>query len=211
MAGRFCRLEPLEPRHADALHAANESDAAGAGWTYMPYGPFADLRSYSRWVADAAAGEDPLFFAIVDPRTGSAVGVASYLRIDQNSGSIEIGHLHFTPGLQRTPAATEALYLLMKRAFELGYRRLEWKCNALNAPSRRAAQRLGLSYEGIFRQATVVKGRNRDTAWYAAIDREWPELSAAFERWLDPANFGPDGTQKTALSALTAPILKSRG
>jgi RimJ/RimL family protein N-acetyltransferase len=132
-----------------------------------------------------------------------AVGVASYLRIAPASGSIEVGHINFSPRLQQTPAATEAMYLLMKHAFELGYRRYEWKCDALNAPSRAAALRLGLSFEGVFRQATVVKGRNRDTAWYAAIDREWPGLDAAFARWLDPANFDAAGKQRVALSALT--------
>jgi RimJ/RimL family protein N-acetyltransferase len=212
LEGRFCRLEPLDPaRHAASLHESNQLDVEGVGWTYMPYGPFPDFQAYHDWVAKSAVSEDPLFFAIIDRVSGTAVGVASYLRIDPASGVIEIGHLQFSPRLQHTSAATEALYLLMRRAFMLGYRRLEWKCNALNAPSRRAAQRLGLSFEGIFRQATVVKGRNRDTAWYAAIDSEWPELCSAFEQWLDPANFGSDGTQKTALSTLTAPILKNHG
>ena len=137
--------------------------------------------------------------------------MASYLRIDPNSGSIEVGGINFSPLLQRKPAATEAMYLMMKHAFELGYRRYEWKCNALNAPSRKAAQRLGFSYEGIFRQALVVKGRNRDTAWYAAIDSEWPALDAAFSQWLSVDNFDALGIQKTKLSALTSPILTQRG
>jgi RimJ/RimL family protein N-acetyltransferase len=133
------------------------------------------------------------------------------MRITPGSGSIEVGHINFSPLLQRTPGATEAMYLMMKWAFEAGYRRYEWKCDALNAPSRRAALRLGLSYEGVFRQATTYRGRNRDTAWYAAIDSEWPALSAAFETWLDPANFDPDGGQRRSLSALTRPILVNIG
>ncbi|MEE3288316.1 MAG: GNAT family protein, partial [Pseudomonadota bacterium] len=131
--------------------------------------------------------------------------------ITPTAGTIEVGHIHYSPLLQKTPAASEAMFLMMKRAFELGYRRYEWKCDALNAPSRRAALRLGFSYEGVFRQATVYKQRNRDTAWYATIDQEWPELKKAFEAWLDPANFDEVGTQKTSLSSLTAPILKSIG
>jgi RimJ/RimL family protein N-acetyltransferase len=152
-----------------------------------------------------------LLFAIVDLATDRAVGVAGYLRITPAAGSIEVGHLQYSPLLQRTPAATEAMYLLMAHAFGLGYRRYEWKCHTLNTPSRAAAQRLGLSFEGVFRQATVVKGRNRDTAWYAAIDQEWPALRAAFEQWLSPANFDAQGRQKVSLSALTAPVLKQRG
>ena len=174
-------------------------------------GPFADFESYRAWLSESARTSDPLFFAVVETASGRAVGVASYLRIAPQYGSIEVGHLNFSPALQRTPAATEAMYLMMERAFRLGYRRYEWKCDALNAPSRRAAQRLGLSFEGVFRQATVYKGRNRDTAWYAAIDRDWPALQAAFSRWLDPANFDESGRQRVALSALTASILKQCG
>ncbi|HMA37760.1 MAG TPA: GNAT family protein [Chloroflexia bacterium] len=209
MSGRFCHLEPLDPeRHAAALYAAQAQDTEGRNWTYLSYGPFATLDSYRLWMEQNCRGDDPLFHAIVDRDTGQAVGVASYLRIAPASGSIEVGHIHYTPALQRTAGATEAMYLLMKRAFELGYRRYEWKCDALNAPSRAAAQRLGLSYEGVFRQATVYKGRNRDTAWYAAIDQEWPALEAAFQQWLDPANFDASGHQHVRLSALTAPLLK---
>jgi RimJ/RimL family protein N-acetyltransferase len=149
-------------------------------------------------------GDDPLFFAIVDAKTGRAVGLASYLRIDPRVGSIEVGHLRFSSLLQRTPAATEAMALMMRRAFELGYRRYEWKCDALNAPSRAAAERLGFEFEGIFRQARLNKGRNRDTAWFSILDREWPALRPAFERWLDPANFDANGKQRARLSELTA-------
>ena len=210
MEGRLCRLEPLEPeRHAEGLHAANAADASGRNWTYLPYGPFATLKDYRAWMDETCRGDDPHFFAVVDPGTDSATGLASYLRIDPASGSIEVGHINFSPLLQRTPAATEAMYLMMKRAFDLGYRRYEWKCNALNAPSRAAARRLGFSFEGVFRQASVNKGRNRDTAWYAVIDKDWPILQEAFLRWLDPSNFDEQGRQRTRLSVLTAPVLSS--
>ena len=212
MEGRFCRLEPLDQdRHAAALFEANAADEQGKGWTYMAYGPFKTLESYRAWMGTQCLGDEPLFFAIVDKANGRPAGVASYLRITPGSGSIEVGHIHYSPDLKRRPAATEAMYLLMKRAFELGYRRYEWKCDALNAASRAAAQRLGLSFEGIFRQATVYKGRNRDTAWYAAIDAEWPELRAAYQTWLDPGNFDGMGQQYTRLAELTRPILKHHG
>ena len=152
-----------------------------------------------------------MYYAIVDVATNRAVGVASYLNVDPASGSIEVGHLHYSPLLQGSTAGTEAMFLMMHKAFELGYRRYEWKCHALNEASRRAAQRLGLSSEGVFRQARVVKGRNRDTAWYAAIDTEWPQLKEAFQRWLDPANFDDEGQQRSRLSDLTASVLKRRG
>lgn len=211
MAGRFCRLEPLEPGHAESLFAANALDVEGRNWTYLPYGPFASLGEYSSWIEQHCRGTDPLFFAVIDLAEMQAVGVASFLRINPDSGSIEVGHIHYSPRLQGKPAATEAMYLMMARAFDLGYRRYEWKCNALNAASRAAAQRLGLSFEGVFRQATIAKGRNRDTAWYAAIDQEWSAIQAAFEQWLDPANFDEQGVQRARLSVLTAPILKQRG
>ena len=212
MAGRFCRLEPLDPaRHAEDLYRANALDVDARHWTYLPYGPFADFAAYRAWMDATCLGPDPLFFAVVDPRTDSPVGVASWLRIDAANGSIEVGHLRFSSLLQRRPAATEAMYLMMRRAFELGYRRYEWKCDALNAPSRAAALRLGLSYEGIFRQAIVTKQRNRDTAWFAATDGDWPTLDAAFRRWLAPENFDAEGRQRMRLSALTAPLLGLRG
>ena len=210
--GRYCRVEPLNPeRHARELFAANSLDATGAMWTYLNVGPFPDIDAFRAWLDSVCLGDDPQFYAIVEQLSREAVGIASYLRITPAAGSIEVGHLTFSPRLQRTPAATEAMYLMMRHAFELGYRRYEWKCNALNAPSRRAAQRYGLSYEGVFRQALVSKGRNRDTAWYAAIDAEWPELEAAFTRWLDPANFDDQGNQLVPLRDLTAPVLKQRG
>ena len=210
MAGTWCRLEPLDPaRHAASLCAANALDHTGAMWTYLPYGPFATASEYREWMEGYCLRDDPLFFAIVDP-SGEATGLASYLRIERTHGVIEVGHLAYTPRLQRTRAATEAMYLMMAHAFELGYRRYEWKCDALNAPSRAAAQRLGFSYEGTFRQAVVVKGRTRDTAWYSVIDRDWPALRTAFATWLAPENFDPAGRQRTSLSSLTAPLLASR-
>ena len=212
VAGRFCRLEPLDPEvHAASLYAANALDVEGRMWTYLSYGPFDALESYRAWMDQYSRGDDPSFCAIVDGATDKAVGVASYLRIDPRSGSIEVGHLAYSPLLQRTPAATEAMYLMMERAFRLGYRRYEWKCNALNAASRSAAQRLGFSFEGVFRQAAVFKDRNRDTAWYAVIDQEWPALKDAFLRWLSPDNIDEIGRQKIRLSTLTGPLLKQRG
>ena len=212
MEGRFCAVERLDgERHSVDLHAANAADATGGMWTYMGYGPFASLKDYRDWVDAAAASRDPMWHAIIDKATGKAAGVASYLRIDAAMGTIEVGHIALSPAMQRTPAATEAMSLMMENAFALGYRRYEWKCNALNAPSRKAAQRLGFSYEGVFRQARIDKGRNRDTAWYAIINREWPELQAAFRKWLSPANFDEHGKQRTRLSHHTAGILKQRG
>jgi len=205
MEGRFCRVEPLDPgRHAASLHAANVEDTEGRIWTYLPYGPFASPAAYQAWAETSARGEDPLFHAIIDRASSRALGVASYLRIDPPVGVIEVGHINYAPALQKRPAATEAMFLMMRRVFdELGYRRYEWKCDALNAPSRAAAERLGFKYEGLFRQATVYKGRNRDTAWYSILDREWPALRAAYERWLDPANFDAEGRQRISLSSLT--------
>ncbi|MFO1073821.1 MAG: GNAT family protein [Geminicoccaceae bacterium] len=200
--GRWCRIEPLDPaRHAGALSRAFAADADGRIWTYMGYGPFATAEDYRRWAEAAAASEDPLFYAILDRRSGEACGIAAYLRIEPAVGVLEIGHIALAPALQRTAAATEAMYLLMRRAFdELGYRRYEWKCDALNAASRAAALRLGFDFEGIFRQATIYKGRNRDTAWYALIDQDWPARRAAFEAWLAPTNFAPDGSQLRPLA-----------
>jgi RimJ/RimL family protein N-acetyltransferase len=194
--GRYCRLEPLEAHHARDLWAANAHDTDHRNWTYLPYGPYAAFEEYANWIEHARATSDPLFYAVMTP---SAAGVASYLRIMPDAGSIEVGHINLSPLLQRTRAATEAMYLMMKRAFDLGYRRYEWKCDALNAPSRAAAERLGFTYEGTFRQATVYKGRNRDTAWYSVLDAEWPNRRAACERWLAPENFDAEGKQRAKL------------
>lgn len=200
--GRYCRLEPIDPaRHAVELHEANLKDRGGGIWTYLPYGPFASLKDYRAWVSTVGLGEDPLFHAIVDSASGKAVGVASYLRIEPTVGVIEVGHINYAPELQKTAAATEAMYLLMRRVFdELGYRRYEWKCDALNAGSRAAATRLGFQFEGIFRQATIYKGRNRDTAWFGITDQDWPDIRRRMEAWLDPANFNSQGRQIQSLS-----------
>jgi RimJ/RimL family protein N-acetyltransferase len=203
LAGRLCIVEPLAAeRHAEDLWSANARDAEGRNWTYLTSGPFERFEDYRAWLDGAARTDDPLFFAIVDRATRRAAGVASYLRIAPAAGSIEVGHINFSPLLARTPAATEAMYLMMRRAFELGYRRYEWKCDALNAPSRAAALRLGFTFEGIFRKALVYRGRSRDTAWYAVVDDEWPRLAAAFERWLQPENFDAAGRQRERLAAL---------
>jgi len=204
MEGKYCRLEPLDPGvHAEALYAEFALDPEGRDWTYLPYGPFGSLDAYRRWMKETCLGDDALFFAIVDRQSGKPLGGASYLRIMPASGSIEVGHILYTERLKRSASATEAMYLMMENVFALGYRRYEWKCDALNAASRAAAQRLGFSYEGIFRQATVYKGRNRDTAWYAVMDSDWPRLCTAYRRWLDPANFDEHGKQRTRLSELT--------
>jgi RimJ/RimL family protein N-acetyltransferase len=202
MAGRYCRVEPLDvARHAEELFEANALDATGQNWTYLTVDAPPTLDAYRAWLTTMTAGEDPFFHAVVDASSGRAVGVASYLRIDPPQGVIEVGHINFSPRLQRTRAATEAMFLMMRRVFdELGYRRYEWKCDSLNAPSRAAARRLGFTFEGVFRQALVYKGRNRDTAWFSILDREWPALAAAFDAWLAPSNFDADGRQRTALA-----------
>lgn len=207
LEGRYCRLERLHPdRHVDELFAADGHDRSGISWTYLPYGPFTNLGSYRHWVEEVCAADDPLYFAVIgtDPAAGlpthHAVGVMSYLNIVPAHGSIEVGHIHFSPLLQRQRAATEAQFLLMRYAFdELGYRRYEWKCDALNAPSRAAAERLGFCYEGTFRQATVVKGRNRDTAWYSITDQDWARVSDGFRAWLAPDNFDERARQRQPL------------
>ena len=212
LTGRYCVVTPLDVElHAHELFDALSSDPDQRRWTYLPYGPFENWGSFRDWVEAATHSSDPLFFAILDAASGRARGIASYLRITPASGSIEVGHLNFSAELARRPAATEAMYLMMKHAFGLGYRRYEWKCDVLNAPSRIAAQRLGLSFEGIFRCATVYKSRSRDTAWFAAIHSEWSELARAFEAWLAPSNFDSQGAQRTRLAELTAPILVRRG
>jgi RimJ/RimL family protein N-acetyltransferase len=209
IAGRHVLIERLDPAaHAAGLHAAFAGH--DALWDYMSYGPFADAAAYADWAAGMAGRDDPFFYVLRDGITGRPAGVASFLRIAPEAGSIEVGHICLAPAIQRSRAATEAMALLMGWAFGAGYRRYEWKCDALNLPSRRAAQRLGLSFEGIFRQAAVVKGRNRDTAWFAAVDGEWPALSAAFAAWLDPGNFDAAGRQRRRLSDLTRHILAAR-
>jgi RimJ/RimL family protein N-acetyltransferase len=205
MTGRFCSLVPLDPAHAPGLFEAQALDTAGRMWTYMPGGPYPDFPSYLAWAEQAAASEDPLFHTVIDHATGKPVGTASYLRIEPAVGVIEVGWIAWSPLLQRSPASTEAMCLMMARVFdELGYRRYEWKCNALNAPSMRAAERLGFTFEGVFRQATIVKGRNRDTAWFSILDSEWPRAKAAFEAWLSPDNFDGSGRQRRGLAEIRA-------
>jgi RimJ/RimL family protein N-acetyltransferase len=205
MQGRYCRVEPLDPaRHAAQLHDAYSADRDGRMWTYLPWGPYASFDDYLAGVESGLQRPNFITFAVIDGTGGKAVGVASYLNVNLSAGSIEVGGIAYSPALQRTPAGTEAMFLMMRRTFdELGYRRYEWKCNALNAASRSAAARYGFRFEGIFRQADVVKGHNRDTAWLSITDSEWPRIKTAFERWLDPANFAADGQQRESLAALT--------
>ncbi|WP_187428937.1 hypothetical protein ROLI_036300 [Roseobacter fucihabitans] len=205
MSGQYVALEKLDAdRHAAALYQCYEGE--DHVWDFMPYGPFTSSALYHRWVKEIVQDPATLFYAIRNLETGNWEGVASYLRIDPQNGSIEVGHINYSPALQQTRAATEAMYLMMGWAFSQGYRRYEWKCNALNHGSRRAAQRYGFSYEGVFRQATISKGRNRDTAWFAAIDGEWQALKLAFETWLAPDNFDAEGRQHKSLGDFMKPI-----
>lgn len=201
MQGQYCRVEMLDlVAHSEDLFNAFASDKQHANWTYLPYGPFAGLVSFQQWIQKQTVHSDPLFHAVLDNKTNKAVGIATYLRIEPEVGVIETGHIHFSPLMQRTPVSTEAMYLMMRRVFdELGYRRYEWKCDALNAPSRAAAERLGFQFEGVFRQATMYKGRNRDTAWFSILDSEWPAIKAGFERWLSADNFNESGQQQSSL------------
>ncbi|MEE9387683.1 MAG: GNAT family protein [Paracoccaceae bacterium] len=209
LEGRYTRLAPLcAQAHSEPLFRANSAD--DSIWDYLPYGPYATVSDYRSWVADAQGGHDPAYVAIMDKEHSVWAGVASFMRINPEMGVIEVGGINYARRLQRTRAATETMYLMMKWAFEAGYRRYEWKCNALNMPSRRAAQRLGFSYEGIFRQSMIVKNRNRDTAWFAIIDSEWPALKQAFQQWLAPENFDGDGRQLCSLATLTAPVRVSQ-
>jgi RimJ/RimL family protein N-acetyltransferase len=202
LEGQVVRLERMDPdQHAADLYRAYSGH--DGLWDYLPYGPFSSAAAYHRWAKDSACGQDPLFYVIRQTASGHCGGVASYLRIMPEAGSIEVGHINLAPELSGSRASTEAMFLMMDWAFRAGYRRYEWKCDALNLPSRRAAQRLGFSYEGVFRQATVVKGRNRDTAWFAIIDKEWPALREAYVAWLAPRNFDAAGRQRESLADLT--------
>ncbi len=201
--GAFVRLEPLGAQHARDLYEATHGPDRDSLWRYMFVGPFADFASFETWRVKAAQADDPLAWAVIDKKTGRAVGVLTLMRIEPAHRVIEVGGIVWGTPLQRTPGATEAIYLLARAIFDdLGYRRFEWKCDSLNAPSQRAAQRFGFSYEGRFRQHMIVKGRSRDTAWYSMLDTEWPARRAAFETWLLPANFDSDGRQIAALSVL---------
>ena len=201
LPGRYVSMEPLDPdTHGDGIWKASGGEANAHLWQWMPDGPFPDREGFDTSLANKKASEDPLFFAIVDTVTGEALGMASFLRIDPRHRVIEVGSIMYGPALQRSRQGTEAMFLMMRYAFdELGYRRYEWKCNALNEPSRRAALRYGFQFEGIFRQHMIIKGQNRDTAWFSILDSEWPTLKAGFERWLDPTNFDATGNQLTPL------------
>ncbi|WP_322865849.1 GNAT family protein [Aquicoccus sp. G2-2] len=200
MTGRYCSLVPVSLDHAAGLYDAFQTAEDGRHWTYLPADPFTSPADACGFVEKAQASDDPLYFTVLDG-TGQPVGWASYLRIDPANGVIEVGWINFSPLLQQTIASTEAMFLMMARVFdELGYRRYEWKCDALNAPSRRAAQRLGFTYEGTFRQAVHYKGRNRDTAWFSVLDTEWPALREEFRRWLAADNFDAHGQQKSRLA-----------
>ncbi|MFD3299340.1 GNAT family N-acetyltransferase [Aquipseudomonas alcaligenes] len=203
LEGRFIRLEPLDfAQHADDLWNALQGPDP-ALWDYLPYGPFAERAAFDAWLAGHADSRDPQCYAVLEQASARALGLLAYLRITPKDGCIELGHIAFGAALQRTPGASEAVFLLARQAFdELGYRRLEWKCNARNARSRRAAERFGFSYEGLFRQHMIVKGENRDTAWYALIDGEWPQCRTAFQRWLAADNFDDRGRQKIRLEEL---------
>jgi RimJ/RimL family protein N-acetyltransferase len=205
LEGRECRVEPLDvKKHARGLFDALMETPEPRSFTYLPYGPFASFEEYERWLRNDGSGTDPSFYAVVGAAQGKPVGVCAYMRIQPEAGVVEVGHVHYSQRLQKTPAATEAMVLMMKNAFELGYRRYEWKCDALNAPSRAAAQRLGFVFEGIFRQATVYKRRSRDTAWYSILDSEWPALKGAYRAWLAPENFDERGEQRKRLGEFVA-------
>ncbi|WP_197019236.1 GNAT family N-acetyltransferase [Thioalkalivibrio sp. HK1] len=208
LKGHHCTLLRLDPdRHAAGLFEAFAEDESGRNWTYLPYGPFDDLDAFSAWLHTLASKRDPLFYTI-SGEDAKPEGMASYLRIDPHQATIEVGHIHFSPSMQRTPMATEAMYLMMRNAFDvLGYRRYEWKCDALNAPSRAAAERLGFIFEGVFYKASHYKGRNRDTAWFSIVDDEWPARKDAFEGWLAPDNFDVDGKRIESLQAIASRLV----
>ncbi|HDR2787679.1 TPA: GNAT family N-acetyltransferase [Enterobacter asburiae] len=200
--GRYCRLEPLRVEHASALFAAYQQAEDTRSWTWLLREPDATVAEYSQWIASVCVLSDPIHFAVIDNQTQSPVGSLALMRIDPKNGVVEVGHVHFSPLMSRTPLSTEAQYLLMRYVFDaLGYRRYEWKCNSLNEPSRRAALRLGFQYEGRFRQALVVKGHNRDTDWFSIIDKEWQALDCAFQNWLATDNFTADGKQIRSLES----------
>ena len=200
------RLEPLAPDHAPGLFAACTGPGTAERFRWLPEHPPTDAGAFAAWVAEKARSEDPLWFAVIDRATGAVLGRQTLMRIDPANGVIEIGNIYWGPAMARSTAATEALHLLAAHVLgDLGYRRFEWKCNDRNAPSKAAALRFGFRPEGLFRQHMVVKGENRDTAWFAMLDTDWPHLAAGYRAWLDPANFDADGRQRQSLRALTAP------
>lgn len=203
LEGRYARLEPLSTIHSAELYAASAGPGAEQRFAYLADPVPADAADLNRWVAANAVKEDPLFSAVIDEATGQVAGRQALMRITPEHGVIEIGHILWGPAIARSRVATEALYLAARHVFEdLGYRRFEWKCNNLNEPSKAAALRFGFRYEGLFRQHMWVKGANRDTAWFAMLDGEWPGLKRRFDRWLDPANFDAAGRQKARLQDL---------
>lgn len=203
MSGLYTQLHCVsDVRPCEALYDAFVKDTKGVNWTYLPYGPFDKLADFTSWFESTCMQDDPLFHVVQNKLNNEPIGLASYLRINPTAGSIEVGHIHFSPSLQRTPMSTEAMYLMMTRVFdELDYRRYEWKCDALNEPSKQAAMRLGFTYEGTFRQALTYKYRNRDTAWFSITDKEWPAIKAGFKLWLKPENFNERGEQIQSLAA----------
>jgi RimJ/RimL family protein N-acetyltransferase len=206
--GRLVDLKPLiASEFSEELFISNAIDKEGINWAYLPYGPFDSQIDYAKWIKSFEDGDDPIFFAIISKKLKKAIGIASFLRINPTKGLIEVGHINYSPLLQKTTEATEAMFLMMKWVFDNGYRRYEWKCNALNLKSRRAAQRLGFSYEGVFRQMTISKGRNRDTAWFAIIDKEWAEIERCFDQFLSESNFDNNGKAKVSLTSLTETLL----
>jgi RimJ/RimL family protein N-acetyltransferase len=206
--GKLVDLKPLiASEFAEELFISNAIDKEGINWTYLPYGPFDSQVNYTQWIKSFEEGDDPVFFAIISKKLKKAIGIASFLRINPAQGLIEVGHINYSPLLQKTTEATEAMFLMMKWVFDNGYRRYEWKCNALNLKSRRAAQRLGFSYEGVFRQMTISKGRNRDTAWFAIIDKEWQDLKRCFDQFLSESNFDNNGKSRVSLTSFTEPLL----
>ena len=202
LPGRWIGLDALSvAQHGVSLYQSFAGkDPDNAVWTWMPYGPFADEPAFLDWLKDREAARDPWFYSFVHPTTGESLGMGAFMRADPTNGAIEIGNIWMAPALQQTREATEAIYLMMRHAFDdLGVRRLEWKCDALNAPSRKAAERFGFSFEGIFRQHYIIKGRSRDTAWFAIIDKQWPAIRDGFETWLAADNFDAHGKQKAKL------------
>ena len=201
MVGHYCRIEQLcSAKHGEDLWQAFSVDKEGRIWTYLPYGPFTEKAQLLKWIDSHKKSADPVFYAIIETTSNQALGIASYLRIQPEVGVVEVGHINYSPALQQTTAATEAMYLMMKHVFELGYRRYEWKCDNQNQGSKKASKRLGFSYDGLFKQASMYKNRNRDTAWFSILDKDWPTLKAEYQRWLALDNFDTDQKQLRKLS-----------
>jgi len=200
ISGVYCSMVPLDiQQHAKDLYEVFSEDSEGENWTYLPAQPPQDLAEFTAWLEATCCKNDPLFFVVKDNKDARAIGMASLMRVDPKNGVIEVGHIHFSQRLKQTPQASEAMYLLMRAVFAWGYRRYEWKCDSLNQPSRRAAARFGFRFEGVFRQAVVYKGRNRDTAWFSILDSEWPRQKQAFEHWLAKENFDDNAQQLLSL------------